>query len=224
MHGTPIRSISDWASHLRAMGEPVLAGVPYEADETTKHAFVRAFRDEYGARGSSVVCVLAWSLGVVPDAAGFDDDPDTRLWTALLGSGTAPPEPLGDFGTGLVAPGAYAIEHRTLIELAALHALTHIHDASEHAMLDDRLASLVDWHTRELQPDNGVNRPWAIHAFAARSIDASDSDPDHALDAMLHAQTLAHNCCVMLGKPDLVSAIILRDAADWLDARRASAG
>jgi len=227
MHDTPppapIRSASEWAAHLHAMSEPVLGAVPFDADPETRRAFVRSFRDEFGARGVAAVCVLAWTLRVQPGTEGFDEDPDTALWRVLLGGGQDPTPADPDPNGGLVAPEAYAIEHRTLIELSALHALTHLYDPPVHAALDDRLAALVDWHTRELQPDNAVNRPWAIHAFIARSIDARERDPDRALDALVHAQTLAHNCRISLGKPDLVSAIILRDAAGWLESRARSA-
>ena len=78
----------------------------------------------------------------------------------------------------------------------------------------ERVDALVDWHTRELQPDNGINRPWGVHVFVMRSIEADDEQIQ--LDAMLHAQTLVNNCCISLGKPDVLSAMILLDAANAL--------
>ena len=218
----PIRSAAEWSAYLHALCRPVLDPIPFGEDDDKKAAYVRTFRDEFGARGAGPVCLLAWSLGVRADTSGFDDDPDTRLWASLVEQGSTHTEPSGEFETGLVAAEAYAIEHRTLIELSALHALTHLITPPEDAFLSDRLTRLVDWHTRELQPDNGINRPWGIHAFIARSIEVHGVDDAHALDAMLHAQTLAHNCCVTLGSPDLVSALILLDAARWIDARRSS--
>ena len=219
---TPIPSAEQWSAHLNALCAPVLGAVPFGDDDDKKAAYVCTFRDEFGARGAGPACLLAWSLGVPADTSGFDDDPDTRLWASLVGQGLTPAEPSGEFSAGLVEAEAYAIEHRTLIELSALHALTHLITPPEDTYLAEPLTRLVDWHTRELQPDNGVNRPWGIHAFIARSIDAHGTNDAPALDAMLHAQTLAHNCCVTLGSPDLVSALILRDAARWLDARRSS--
>ena len=70
------------------------------------------------------------------------------------------------------------------------------------------------WHINELQPDNATNHPWAVHTFL---ILASQS-PQDAPAATFHADTLLHACQIKLGTPDLVSALILLDAANTLAA------
>ncbi|MCC5824089.1 MAG: hypothetical protein JJU44_12460 [Planctomycetes bacterium] len=65
-----------------------------------------------------------------------------------------------------------------------------------------------------MQPDNGTNHPWGIHVFvvlAARSEDTGESGA-----ALMHAQTLLHNCQVQQGKADRLSACILWDAGETL--------
>jgi hypothetical protein len=57
----------------------------------------------------------------------------------------------------------------------------------------------------ELQPDNATNRPWAVAAFAEMAVEGDG-------DAELYADTLLHNCRVTLGRPGLLSTILLLDA------------
>lgn len=206
-------ALDQWALRLERVCAVSLPELPRDAGSEERDAFVEGYRDEFGARNASVSWMLRWVLGLGGSDSGEDADPDVRLWMALIGGAGVD---LSDISGGVVAPDAYAIEHRTLIECSALHALAHL---SLDGRADwERVRGLVDWHTRELQPDNGINRPWGIHAFVARSVEVGNPDPD---DALMHAQTMLHNCCVTLGRPDQVSAVLLMDAAGWL--RRLSA-
>lgn len=217
-----IPSISQWIAHLDSLIAEPLSRVPFEKSDEAKRAYIGSFRDEYGSKRATDGALLSRVLGVeyATDAARPGTDLDERLWDAVHGS----PADLQAGWWGWVADAAgsndglvkgdYAIEHRTLIELSSLHALWHL--ATRNPGVRDLIDELVDWHTRELQPDNGINRPWGVHVFVVRSVQANDVDL--RLDAMLHAQTLVNNCCINLGKPDMLSALILRDSADALRA------
>ncbi len=200
-------TIAQWITHLRSLAIPVLADVPFDASEPDRTQYAHTFRDEFGARSTSALALIARALSV-PHCTNLNNpDLDAQLWTALALN--LPPDlPTIEPNHGLVNPDDYAIEHRTHIELCALHALTHL-------TTPESLVPLIEWNIAELQPDNGINRPWAIHAFIHHA--HTTPDPDIAATATLHAQTLAHNCCITLAHPDLVSAFILRDAADWLE-------
>lgn len=213
-----IPSIAQWIAHLDALTSGPLSDVPLTESDEAKQAFVDSFRDEFGSRRSTDGAVVSKVLGIEyqPGGTDLDRDIDVRLWEAVHKPDAVWKPWVSDtagLGEGLV-DGDYAIEHRTLLELSSLHAMMHL--ANHETEIWSRIRSLVDWHTRELQPDNGVNRPWGFHAFIVRSIETSDESTQ--LNAMLHAQTLVSNCCVTFGKPDILSAVILRDGADWLRA------
>ncbi len=205
-----IPTIEQWIGDLDALVEGPLSGLPFGETDDIKRAFIESFRDEYGSTRATDGALLSRVLrSKYGPRDGHDQlDLDTQLWDAVH-------SPSMDWGglisqTGGLVQGDYAIEHRTLIELCALHVLWHLGRDSMRGRIDD----LVDWHTRELQPDNGINRPWGVHTFVVRSVEAVHEQ--QRLDAMLHAQTLVSNCCITLGKPDVLSAVILRDASDAL--------
>lgn len=206
-----IPSIAQWIAHLDALIVEPLSGVPFGESDEKKRAFIGSFRDEFGSRRATDGALLSRILGVgyEPSSARREADLDERLWDAVHNANTDWRDWVSDTAglKGGLVSGDYAIEHRTLIELSSLHALWHLGAR-------DRIADLVDWHTRELQPDNGINRPWGVHAFVVQSVEADEEN--RRLDAMLHAQTLVNNCCINLGRPDVLSAIILRDSIDAL--------
>lgn len=220
----PIPSIAQWIAHLDALTSGPLSEVPLGESDQIKRAFIASFRDEFGSRGETDGAVLSRVLGVEyePATVTKDADLDVRLWDAVHNPDSAWRDWISEIGgkdgglggglEGGLVKGDYAIEHRTLLELSSLHAMMHL--ADHEPEIWPRIRSLVDWHTRELQPDNGVNRPWGFHAFIVRSVDGENESV--RLDAMLHAQTLVSNCCVTFGKPDVLSAVILRDGADSL--------
>ncbi|MBO6514327.1 MAG: hypothetical protein JJ974_10220 [Phycisphaerales bacterium] len=208
-----IPSTEQWIAHLESLIAEPLSPVPFDGSDEVKEGYIDSFRDEYGSKRATDRALLSRVLGVgyEPRSSGREPDLDERLWDATHDVNTDWRKWVrGVEGSkdGLVSDD-YAIEHRTLIELSSLHALWHLGDR-------EVVEGLVRWHTRELQPDNGINRPWGVHVFVACSVESDDTDM--RLDAMLHAQTLVNNCCVNLGRPDVLSAFILRDSTDALRA------
>ena len=208
-----------WAQTLRAAARGPLVSTPCVEPASTdadRAGFVAGFTDELGNRPRIAAPFLSAMLGIAPTAPAPQRpaDLDDRLWWAVHAAGT----PIADLaGTGPLDPllAEIAVESRTEIELSAMHALVRLSlDRHEPALLDRAFAA-ARWHLAELQPDNGTNHPWAIHVFlslAARADDAAESAA-----ALVHAQTLLHNCHVAQGRPDRLSACILWDAAATLD-------
>lgn len=216
-----IPSIEQWIPHLNHLTRDTARKIPQSCDNRTKISYIESFVDEYGSRRTTDQALLSRVLDIpyIPAETDGEADIDLKLWNALYADASWE-RWLPDQG-GLVHEDGYAIEHRTLIELSSLHALSHLINTkigTRIEELSDRVNMLVDWHTRELQPDNGIHRPWGIHAFIFRSVDES-CPTDIRLDAMLHAQTLLSNCCVSMGKPDLLSGIILIDSLNALTER-----
>lgn len=208
-----MRSLTDWAGQIESVLGRGLRGSSLEpvlgAPEGERLAYARGFADDFGHRRAVDGPLLAWVLDV-PRWAEPAPRVDARLWAALR-SGV---DPLGlvPAGEGPVAPDAreIAIEVWTEIELASLQALWwHAKRAGDGGAVRERALSLARWLMAELQPDNGTNRPWAVAAFAEL---AAGGD----VDAGLYADTLLHNCQVSLGKPDLLSTVLLCDAAKCL--------
>lgn len=149
--------------------------------------------------------------------------PDERVWAALVREESdveslwnevrrsAVERSEADQGSLLPRSAYDAIEVWTESELSALHAFAwHALRVSDRSMLD-RILDVGAWHIEHLQPDNATNRPWAVHVFLILS-------RERALpEAGFHAQTLLHNCQVSHGRPDALSAHVLRDAAEALE-------
>lgn len=138
---------------------------------------------------------------------------DERLWWCVARRELLVVDLIAPAGGLLPDPDALAIEYRTMVELGALHALWAL------ALLGDawarvRALDAARWNVRELQPDNAINRPWGLAVFV--ELASSEQDAEIASTADLHAQTLRHNACINFGKPDLLSALILRDCARQL--------
>ncbi|MEX0875894.1 MAG: hypothetical protein WD114_00405 [Phycisphaerales bacterium] len=215
---TPIPETQRWVAHLRALSAPVVADVPFDGDERQRQSYIAEFTDEYGNRRGSDRPFLANLLGVELETPAIEMGLDERLWW-LLQSGRI------DAGRveGLIAPRgplaigseSLAIEYRTMVELGALHALWLIARRADSASLRNRCLDAAGWHTRELQPDNAIHRPWGVQVFIALAQSETDDEIRHL--AHLHAQTLVHNSCVHFGRPDLLSALILMDASEQLD-------
>ena len=96
-----------------------------------------------------------------------------------------------------------AIEVWTEEELSGMHALVRLARRLDSKQARERLRSAVRWHIEHTQPDNGTNRPWALHAFLLEG-----SPEAHA-----YAGTLLHNALALSGRPTPLSAWILMDAA-----------
>lgn len=194
----------------------VLVGVPFDADEQTKAAYIEGFRDEFGNRRASDRAFLAHLLGIAMEPArevgsmGLDE----RLWWCVAKE-TSVPEGLVAATDGLILhPQELAIEYRTMIELSALQAFWSIVLRDQDPGLRARVMNAAGWHIEELQPDNAINRPWGLAVFVELAMESNDEPV--AMTADLHAQTLLHNACINFGRPDLLSALILRDAVSQL--------
>lgn len=205
-----MHSIEHWAAQINAVLAAGLRGTALEralsADEDARAAYARGFADDAGHRRVVDPPLLAWVLGVPQWEIPRPTRPDVALWAALVQAGS---DPLTLIATdaGPVAPEArlHGIEVWTEIELASLQALWWHARRSKSGGVSDRARSLARWLMDEIQPDNGTNRPWAVACFAELAA-GGDSD------AELYAETLLHNCQVSLGKPDVLSTVILLDA------------
>lgn len=134
---------------------------------------------------------------------------DERLWWCVVHGEPVPGGLLAPEG-GLVADAdTMAIEYRTMVELGALQALWAIAVRDDDPGVKARAMDAARWHIEELQPDNAINRPWGLAVFVELAI--SEKDGSFAQTAELHAQTLLHNACINFGKPDLLSAFVLRN-------------
>ena len=130
-------------------------------------------------------------------------DRDALVW----GNGDRPLvwQDLVDPGSGPLRswPEDRAIEVWTEEELSGMHALVRLARRLDSKQARERLRSAVRWHIEHTQPDNGTNRPWALHAFLLEG-----SPEAHA-----YAGTLLHNALALSGRPTPLSAWILMDAA-----------
>lgn len=199
-----------WASHLDALARAALTEAPLAASNAENLAYLDRFTDEMGNRRPVDRPLIAHVLGIDPGPTPNPLSPDLALWWALHDPAVEL-APSAISGEGPLVPGLHAqgIETWTEAELCALHALWRHAERRNSSSLRERCLSAVAWHLAELQPDNGTNRPWAVHAFVL----AAPRLPG----AIFHAQTLVHNACVQFGRPDRLSAFILLDAADALN-------
>jgi len=212
-----ISTIDDWANLLTTMSSAG-AATPLSGGD---------FSDESGHRRQVDRPFISWlNREHKPDEAVFSlldsQDPDVALWAALATGQRVPAgiidrngrhEWRSSFDQGSLFPqrnqsGPIAIEVWSEVELSSLHALGWL--ADRDSSLRAMVRSAAAWLTQNLQPDNATNHPWAVHIFA--TIGIIENKPE----ALLYAQTLLHNCQVSLGRPDALSALILRDAASSL--------
>ncbi len=205
-----------WRTGLEALAAPVV-----ETDDPS-----RQFADELGHRRPVDHAFLAW-CGRAP---GSDSPPDpgaqerggaggrsldVRLWETLVAARAEPGEasaalraltPVGD--GALTRQRDFAtIEAWTETELSALHALAWLCALGGDGQGWARVWSAAAWHVAELQPDNGTNHPWALHVFLWHEMRCPGEG------GRQHAEILLQNCQVTLGRPDLLSSYVLRDAA-----------
>jgi hypothetical protein len=215
--------IAEWSNRLRAVARRTLANEPITDPDATpdaRRAFLNAFADEHGNRARVATPFLAAAMGIGPGNPPPPHRPgamdlDDRLWWAVH----RPEQPLTDLtrGVGPLDPtlAETAIESRTETELSAMHALYRLGLDRAQPALTARALDAARWHTAELQPDNGTNHPWGVHVFVMLACESAD--PAESGAALMHAQTLLHNCQVQQGHADRLSACILWDAARTLD-------
>ncbi len=146
---------------------------------------------------------VLWRAAVHADAApaaapgAWDWAPGSRVTAAdaLLASAHDGP---------LLPPDGFAsIEVWTECELSALHALWRLARTNPGPQRSARLHRLIAWHLEHTQPDNGTNRPWALHAFVR------EGSPE----ALLYAQTLLHNVAASEARSEPLTHWILLDSA-----------
>ncbi|MEZ6243454.1 MAG: hypothetical protein R3B57_10475 [Phycisphaerales bacterium] len=205
------------ADHIHALAVTTLGEPPIPPGSAARRVWAGTLTDESGARPRTAIPLLE-HLADIPRAERTLSDVNDALWRLRGGPG---PDPLTLVLPGdgpLLGQSGPGIESSTEQELAALHALGALGVELDAPPLWDRLWAAADWHVRELQPDNATNRPWAVHVFLLRASRCDDADL--AAGARLHASTLLHNCQVLTGRPDRISACILLDAATIL--RRAT--
>lgn len=197
-----------WADRARATAEKSLSPEKLRSIEPD------TFRDELGQRRAHDNALIESARsGRMPEVVA--DDALGALWHARFTHADASVVlPLRGSGHLLEHPGRVTIEVFTEHELQALHVLWHIALDRGDDALRVRCFDAAAWHIEHLQPDNATNLPWALAVFAMLAA----TDPQ----AGLHAQTVLHNCQIMLGKPDMRSALILHDAANQLDSSAAS--
>jgi hypothetical protein len=224
-----------WSKLLRTISEPALAGFPTSHAEPAAIASATAdFRDESGHRRAVDAPFLAAALGVPHNS----DTPTARLdlrsqsapaiaWSAIANDDAFPIE-LHKLIERVVASAAIGlseadarlltgsqnatsgsqslgIEPVTEALLCLCDAAWRSQDArNSYAMLRDHLLA-------EYQPDNATSRPWAIGVFLEDWCRAGRPESLMYADGMLTA------CRVQMGRPDRLSAVILRFAAEHLD-------
>lgn len=142
--------------------------------------------------------------------SGARNELDLWLWGEVLRGNADAGEILERVGPGgsLGESTATSIEVLTETQLCALHAMLWL--GAAHATLAARAGSASSWLLEHLEPDNATRHPWAIQAFIAR---AAGGDAESGL----YASAMMHACCVESGRPDRASAVILLDAAHWLE-------
>lgn len=194
----------------------VLEPVPFDADVASRVGYIESFHDEFGNRRASDRAFLAHLLEVsISPVRPFDQmSLDERLWWCVADNTSIPSGLIGLSDALLFDPDALAIEYRTMVELGALQAFWTVALREKDRELCERAMNAARWHIDELQPDNAINRPWGLPVFVELAI--AESDETVAQTADLHAQTLLHNACINFGKPDLLSALILRDSVELL--------
>lgn len=204
-------------AHLRSMIDGITDAVPFDSDVASRVGYIETFQDEFGNRRASDRGFLAhlFDVTVSPvrqhDAMGLDE----RLWWCLAQGEPIPTGIIGASDGLLEDPDSYAIEYRTMIELCALQAFWSLAIRDRDPALVGRAIEAARWHIDELQPDNAINRPWGLPVFVELAI--RERDQTTSQTAELHAQTLLHNACINFGKPDLLSALILKDAIRLLE-------
>lgn len=205
--------ISDWIRLFRGAARPGLRGTPLlgELPGGDTAAWVRGFRDEAANRRSVDPFFLSHVLRLrsrLPDSAGNNAAPWLGLWRSVAGGELI--QPRFDRDSGPLFPSLHeqAIEVWTEGELCGVHALSWL--ARNVPRGEARLRHAARWLIENIQPDNATAHPWGVHVFAWLGQDDIEAD--------MYAQTLLHNSMAGRSEPDVFSAAILWDAADWLEA------
>lgn len=187
--------------------------------EADAQAIVRSFTDDAGDTRPVDRTLLAHLLGCSAGDPPPNPAPDELAWWCCHSRKAVDRLPIDWNAAGRLFPSLHevAIEIWTDAELSSVHALSWDGLRGRNDGVLTRLVRAAEWLLAEVQPDNATERPWAVHVFAAMSLDPARS-PNARAEADLYAQTLLQNALVGRDKADRFSACILWDAADWLDA------
>lgn len=198
-----VRSISEWIDLLGRVAATVPAEIAAEIPRLGAGPLDEPFALAAGAATGGGAPIPA------PDPLPGGE---LGLWWAMVDESVdvdsliAPPADAPDQGS-LLPQGMYrTIEVWTEADLCGLHALWSLAHRRHRSDWMERVQRVRDWHLVNTQPDNATNRPWALHVFVL----AGTAECTH------YAETLLHNSMIMSGKPDVLSAWILRDAAKQL--------
>lgn len=220
-----LETASDWIAMLRGVAGPtlppeLLAPTTVATNALHSPAWLASFTDTMGNR-RRVDRPLLGDLarvnpGPVPDLAKLD--PEEAAWWALHDRTIlkATRIDLNAAGPLFEALRERGIEWWTQAELSGVHALSIIGVRDRSPAILQRVERCAMWLLDEVQPDNATQWPWAVHIFAAISIDAS-RDASIRTAARHYAQTLVHNALVNAGQPDRFAACILWSSAEWLE-------
>lgn len=169
------------------------------------------YRDDAGDRTRTDAFLLArlgLTDGPLPEARG----PDEALW-GLAVSGSGDPSTHVRPRERLFEADAWsAIEVATEAELSGLQALSHL--ATRSPKLWARCLDAARWNLAELQADNATNRPWGIGVFFGLWCWEANAGALHYAEGQLHAAQIGSG---IAAGPDTRSALILEDAAQWLE-------
>lgn len=199
------RSLNEHAERLQSIALRGLGGI--DSGCSVKHRFSESFRDGAGQIREVDRYIIAHVGERVHLPESFGRTPDILAWRRVHGGALW--VPTGDTGPFAAELAHSSIETWTEVELACLHALSHL-DARVGS-LSDRARSAARWLMAELQPDNATGRPWAAHVFLYLACVESD------VEAAMYADTLIHNTLVAgSGTPEPLSAAILLDGSKWL--------
>ncbi|MFA6043495.1 MAG: hypothetical protein WC718_00800 [Phycisphaerales bacterium] len=209
--------ITDWIKLLRGAARPGLRGTPLldEWPGGDAAAWLRGFRDDAGNRRAVDPFLLSHALKLrvtVPESSDEAQQPWLALWRGVAEGALI--ELSFDRDTGALFPGLHeqAIEVWTEGELCGVHALAWLARGTRE---EARLKEAARWLIENIQPDNATAHPWGVHVFAWMGKEDVEAD--------MYAQTLLHNSMAGRSEPDVLSAVILWDAADWLEGMAAHA-
>lgn len=204
-------SLRDWSQYLRRTASASLGpGRPWaEGTSEERGGWASRFRDGAGQRREVDGFLLARLSGTPLPAPSAESGPDVAAWRSVV-------DPLvwtGDSGEGPFAEHLKetSIEVWTECELCVLHARAWVD--LQTGGLSARTLSAARWLIREIQPDNATTRPWGVGVFAWMGVRERD------VEALMYAETLVHNTLVSgSGRTEPMSACILIDGAEWLEA------
>ena len=217
-----------WITRLQRAADLTLGRAPGQSSGGNGAALPdpNNFRDEAGHRrhvDAPFLAAVTGKASVCPQVRE-GAQVDELLWhavcenfsldrvTALLRQPGSAAGPL--FGEAF----AGTVEVFTETQLCAMHALHRLAVTHNRPQWLDLVYGTCRWIEQNMQPDNATNHPWAAHVFLMSDAAGVTSG------GVMYADTMLMNCQVQQGRPDALSAWILRDAVARLKLAGAGAG